>query len=333
MNVGIIGVSGYTGLELIKCILANPRLNLTYIAATSSGKINEIFPQLSGVLDMDVQVANAKVASECCDLVFLALPHEKAMEFVPQILNFGAKVVDLSADYRLSCELYEKNYVLHKDPANLANAVYGLIEINRERIKSAQLVANPGCYPTCSLLALAPFAGLIDNDFGVMIDAKSGVSGAGKGLKESSHFVAVNENLNAYNPLAHRHQDEIKEQFERQNNSKTDVLFVPNLLAITRGMSASIFVKLRKISNADEILREFYKDEKFIRIRKNPVRIKDVVGTHFCDICVRQNGDKIWINSAIDNLLRGASSQAMANANLMLELDESLGLPLIAHGI
>ena len=180
-KIGIIGVSGYTGLELIKIILNHSDFKLSYLAATSEGEISEIFPQLAGVLNMKVEIADAKEAAKRCDLVFLALPHEKAMEFAREILEFNStKVVDLSADYRLSLKLYEKNYTKHLDPKNLSHAVYGLVEINREKIKKARLVANPGCYPTCSILAIAPFVNFIDKNIGVFIFSKSGISGAGK---------------------------------------------------------------------------------------------------------------------------------------------------------
>lgn len=333
-RVGIIGVSGYTGLELVKIILNHPKFELTYTAASSASRLSEIFPQLLGYFDCDVYMANAKEASEKCDLVFLALPHEKAMEFAKEILNYGTtKVVDLSADYRLSLALYEKNYTTHLDPLNLSQAVYGLIELNREKIKQATLVTNPGCYPTCSLLALMPFIKFIDSRIGVMIDAKSGVSGAGKTPKQASHFVNVNENFNAYNPITHRHADEIKEQLSLMSGKDVSTLFVPNLAPLNRGMVASIYGVLDKKINADEVLREFYKNENFIRVRNEPVNVKNVAGTHYCDIYVKTHEGKIWINSAIDNLLRGASSQAVANANLMLNIDESTGLPVAAYGI
>ena len=333
-KIGIIGVSGYTGLELIKIILNHSGFKLSYLAATSEGEISEIFPQLAGVLNMKVEIADAKEAAKRCDLVFLALPHEKAMEFAREILEFNStKVVDLSADYRLSLKLYEKNYTKHLDPKNLSHAVYGLVEINREKIKKARLVANPGCYPTCSILAIAPFVNFIDKNIGVFIDAKSGVSGAGKGLKTTSHFVSANENLNAYSPITHRHVDEIKEQIGILAGSEIDTIFVPNLVPITRGMSVSVFAVLKEKIDADKILKEFYKDEEFIRFRDEPVQIKNVVGTHFCDIFVRTAGNKIFINSAIDNLLKGASSQAVANANLMLDEPENSALPKIAYGI
>lgn len=333
-KIGIIGVSGYTGLELIKIILNHSGFKLSYLAATSEGEISEIFPQLAGVLNMKVEIADAKEAAKRCDLVFLALPHEKAMEFARAILEFNStKVVDLSADYRLSLKLYEKNYTKHLDPKNLSHAVYGLVEINREKIKKARLVANPGCYPTCSILAIAPFVNFIDKNIGVFIDAKSGVSGAGKGLKTTNHFVSANENLNAYSPITHRHADEIKEQIGILAGSEIDTIFVPNLVPITRGMSVSVFAVLKEKIDADKILKEFYKNEEFIRFRDEPVQIKNVVGTHFCDIFVRTAGNKIFINSAIDNLLKGASSQAVANANLMLDEPENSALPKIAYGI
>ena len=333
-KIGIIGVSGYTGLELIKILLRHDEFKISYLAASSESEIAEIFPQLRGVLDMQVEIADAKTAAQKCDLVFLALPHEKAMEFAKAILEFGTtKVVDLSADYRLSLELYEKNYTTHLDPKNLAHAVYGLAELNREKIKTANLVANPGCYPTCSILGIAPFLKYMDAQIGVFIDAKSGVSGAGKGLKTTSHFVSVNENANAYSPITHRHADEIKEQLSLRFGGEFSTIFVPNLLPLTRGMLVSAFGVLKENINATQVLKDFYKDEEFIRVRTEPVHIRNVAGTHFCDIFVKTQGNKIWINSAIDNLLKGASSQAVANANLMLGIAENKALPKIAHGI
>lgn len=333
-KVGIIGVSGYTGLELIKILLSHPGFEISYLGASTQGEISEIFPQLRGVFEMRVEAADARVAAQRCDLIFLALPHEKAMEFAREILKFkSVKVVDLSADYRLSRKLYEKNYTAHLDPRNLAHAVYGLPELNREKICAARLTANPGCYPTCSILALAPFVRLLDPDTGVFIDAKSGVSGAGKALKATSHFVSVNENAGAYSPISHRHTDEIKEQLQILRGGGFSTLFVPNLLPITRGMLVSAFGVLQKSVNAETVLQEFYANEPFVRVRSEPVSIKNVAGTHFCDIFVKTAGDKIWINSAIDNLLRGASSQAVANANLMCGFAETTALPRIAHGI
>lgn len=336
INVGIVGISGYTGLELVKLLINHPNFELSYAGATSQNELEYIFPSLKNVLNLKVEVANTDEIKARCDLVFLALPHSEGMKVAKELRGSGVKIVDLSADYRVSLENYEKNYCAHLDKDGLKDAVYGLVEINRDRIKNANLVANPGCYPTCSLLGLLPFANMLDPKFGVMIDAKSGLSGAGKSLKQTSHFVSVNENMNAYSPLTHRHSDEIKEHLNLAHNTNIDVMFVPHLIPLTRGMLVSSYGVLKpefKDIDLISVLEDFYKDEKFIRIRREPVSIKDVAGTHFCDIFAINNGGKIWINSSIDNLLRGASSQALANANLMFGFDESLGLPLVGDSI
>ncbi|MGH1601257.1 N-acetyl-gamma-glutamyl-phosphate reductase [Campylobacter majalis] len=331
MNVGIIGVSGYTGFELIRLILSHPYFKLTYVAASNQAKLADIFESLKDVLDIDVSKADANEAAKKCDLVFLALPHQEAMGYAKILIQNGVKVVDLSADYRLSKELYEKNYCSHLDTTNLSHAIYGLPELNRQRIKTASLVANPGCYPTASILAILPFLEYIDTKFGVMIDAKSGVSGAGKKLSTSSHFVSANENVNAYSPISHRHADEIKFHLQNVKNDAISVLFVPHLVPITRGMLVSVYAKINKKIDPLEILSQYYKNEKFIRVRDKAVSVKNVAGSHFCDIFAKAHEGKIFINSAIDNLLRGASSQAVANANLMCGYDETLSLPRITQ--
>ncbi|WP_169763603.1 N-acetyl-gamma-glutamyl-phosphate reductase [Campylobacter mucosalis] len=331
MRVGIIGVSGYTGFELIRLILNHPKFEISYLGASTQGRIDEIFSSLKGVFDFEVSVANADDASKLCDLVFLALPHKEAMGYAKILLSNGVKVVDLSADYRLNLQNYEKNYGEHLDKENLKNAVYGLTELNRQAIKNAKILANPGCYPTASILAVLPFLPFIDTNFGVIIDAKSGVSGAGKKPSATTHFVSVNENLNAYNPIIHRHADEIAQHLSTAAKTSVNVLFVPHLVPLTRGMLVSAYAKLTARINPLEVLNEFYKDEKFIRIRTEPVSVKNVAGTHFCDIFAMVKDDKIFINSAIDNLLKGASSQAVANANLMCGFDESLGLSVVSQ--
>ncbi len=336
IRVGVVGISGYTGLELVKMLVAHPNFELCYAGASSSGKLSDSFSSLKGVIDMPIEVANADEIKARCDLVFLALPHKEAMSLASKLRKSGVKIVDLSADYRVSQENYEKNYCSHIDLDGLKEAVYGLVEINRDRIKNANLIANPGCYPTCSLLALLPFVNMLDSKFGVMIDAKSGLSGAGKSLKPSSHFISVNENMNAYSPLTHRHSDEIKEHLNLAYNTDIDVMFVPHLIPLSRGMLVSSYGYLKpEFKGIDplSVLKDFYKDERFIRIRTEPVSIKDVAGTHFCDIFAMNKDGKIWINSSIDNLLRGASSQALANANLIMGIDEAVALPVIGNSI
>jgi len=322
IKTAIVGASGYTGLELIKILINHPYFEIKALFGSEGGdRIENIYPSLKGVFEKDIQKLDIEKLKKF-DLVFLAVPHKTAMSIVKEIYG-KTKIVDFSADYRLNQKNYEDYYCPHIDPANLENSAYGLPEIFREFIKKSSLIANPGCYPTATILALFPFLEYIEKD--VFVDAKSGVSGAGKGLKETTHFVKDNENFFAYNPIKHRHSIEIAEK------TGLNVTFVPQLLPISRGMQISIYAKLKKDINPLEVLEKKYKQEKFIRIFNKPVEIKQVVGTHFCDIFAMKNKNMLFINSVIDNLLRGASSQAVANANLICELKEDLGLPKIAY--
>ena len=332
IKVGILGISGYTGLELVKLILAHPHFELSYAGASSESRLSELFPQLRGVFDLAVEVADISQIKKRCELVFTALPHMQSMKYIKE-LREHIKIVDLSADYRISLESFRANYGEHTDAKGLESAVYSVPELHRHSLKNCLLVANPGCYPTASLLALAPFAKMIDEKAGVFIDAKSGVSGAGKSLKASSHFISVDENANAYSPLTHRHAAEIKEHFYALGGAG-DVLFVPHLLPLNRGMLASVYITLKEQFsqiNPLDVLNDFYSKESFIRICSEPPQIKNVAGSHFADLSAYKSGDKIVVLSAIDNLLRGASSQALANANIICGFDESLALPRLAH--
>jgi N-acetyl-gamma-glutamyl-phosphate reductase len=204
-------------------------------------------------------------------------------------------------------------------------------ELYRDKIKNAKLIANPGCYPTASILPLLPFLSYIDDNSNIFIDAKSGVSGAGKKLSETTHYVKINENIFSYNALTHRHTPEIKEKIELFANKGFNVVFVPHLLPVTRGMLVSIFVTLNSKVDANKTLKEFYQNEPFVRIKDNPVDIKSVAGTNYCDIFVKQQDNVLFISSAIDNLLKGASSAAVVNANIMQGFEEDLGIPKIAY--
>jgi len=329
INVGIVGATGYTGLELVKMLINHPTFHLNYIANSEGGTtINALHPSLSGVCEDEVLKADVDVMAKECSLVFLAVPHKTAMAYVKPLIAAGVKVVDLSADYRLEQSLYEEFYVPHTDPENLSHVVYGLPEMNREALKSAKLVANPGCFPTSAILGLLPFMSKRQAGTPIIIDAKTGVSGAGKKLSEVTHFVNVNDNLFAYNPLMHRHAPEIAEKL---NVAFDEVNFVPHLIPLTRGMISSIYIQLSTECDAEALLEEFYRDEVNVRISKNPVDMKSVAGTNFCDIYVKQKGSMLFISSAIDNLMRGASSQALVNANLMMGLDENSGIPNIAY--
>ena len=331
IKCAVVGASGYTGLELVKILTAHPHFKIEALYSTSNERVEEIYPALQGVFEKEIKPLDVDELAQHCELAFLALPHKSAMEVAKPLLDFGIKVVDLSADYRLTKENYEAFYTAHIDSEHLKEAVYGLPEIFRQDIERARLVANPGCYPTATLLALIPFLPFIDVDAPIIVDAKSGVSGAGKKCTTNTHYVTINENIFAYNPFKHRHSIEIKEKLELLGKEMVEVEFVPHLLPMTRGMLISSYIQLKENIDPLELLKDFYSDEPFIRIKEKPVDVKSVAGTHFCDIFAAKKGRTLFVNSAIDNLLRGASSQAVANANLMMGLEEGTALPKVAY--
>ncbi len=330
--VAVVGASGYTGLELLKILINHPEFDITYVA-TSSGNstVTELHPSLTGLFEAQVEVADAKEIAKQAKLAFLALPHRASMGFAKELLELGVKVVDLSADYRLELETYEKHYCPHEDKEHLSESVYGLPEMYREEIKKSNLVANPGCYPTASILGLLPFVDMIDENYPIFIDAKSGVSGAGKKCTQNTHYVSINENIFAYNPFMHRHEPEITEKLRLKSGKTFDINFVPHLIPATRGEMVDSYMLLKEEIDPIKVLKEYYKDEKFVRIFEKPVDIKSCAGTNFCDIFAKCKDKKLYINSTVDNILRGASSQAVANANLMCGFEENLAIPTIAY--
>ena len=332
INVAIIGASGYTGLELIKLILNHPKFELKFLA-TSQGDttLTNLHPSLQDVIELDVQKVDFEQIAQTCELVFLALPHKHSMEVAKVLIEKGIKVVDLSADYRLEVDTYEANYCEHTDKENIKNSAYGLIEYYRDDIKNAKVVAGPGCYPTATLLGLLPFIPYLQEGTPIFVDAKSGVSGAGKKLTENTAYVTINENIFAYNPLKHRHAPEIAEKIKKVHGKDFTVNFVPHLIPATRGELVSVYAVLKEDIEPLEVLQKAYENEPFIRVRQKPVDIKSVAGTHFCDVYAQKNGNCLFVSSAIDNLLRGASSQALVAANILMGLDETLGVPKIAY--
>jgi N-acetyl-gamma-glutamyl-phosphate reductase len=308
-------------------------------SARNAQVISEVFPKFKHRLDLVCAKPDWQKIKKDCDLVFLALPHTVSMKFVPKLLSLGKKVIDLSADYRiLNPKIYEKFYKLaHQDRVNLKNAVYGLPELNRARIKSAKLIANPGCYPTSAILGLAPLLAVdfVDTD-SIIIDAKSGVSGAGKKLEQEYLFSEIDGDFRAYKVNIHQHAPEINQVLTKLSGRKVKAVFVPHLLPIARGILSTIYLKVLpkaklQAKNLVELYKKFYKNEPFVRIKPEGVfpRIKDVAKTNFCDIGVKNFGNTIIIISAIDNLLKGASSQAVQNMNIMYKLPETSGLLLI----
>ena len=335
LNVGIVGVTGYTGEELISILLNHPQVRIAglFSRSSSSKSISEIFPQFKSKLDLICLKPEVKDISAKCDLVFLALPHTTSMELAGKLLKEGLKVIDLSADYRLKdYKVYEKFYKhKHEDKISLKDAVYGLPELYKAKIKEAKLIANPGCYPTVSILALAPLLAfnLVEPD-SIIIDAKSGVSGAGRKLAEAFMFSEVNEDFKAYKINEHQHAPEINQELSKLAGKKIKITFVPHLLPVNRGILATIYLKKFRNSKQKliDLYKKFYKKEPFVRIKKEGLfpRLKDVVGTNFCDIGIKEEKKSVIIVAAIDNLLKGASGQAVQNMNIMYKFPEKTAL-------
>ncbi len=338
VNVGILGATGHTGEALLEILLQHPLIRISRLYNTSAEpqRICDVFPQFKGRLELTCTKPDIKDISRNCDLVFLALPHTVSMSWAPKILKIGKKVIDLSADYRLKdTKTYEKFYhTKHKDKINLKTAVYGLPELYRLKIRGAKLVANPGCYPTASILALAPLLALnlIEPD-SVIIDAKSGVSGAGKKLDKSLLFSEVNEDFRAYKVNVHQHMPEINVVLSKLAGDRVNITFVPHLLPIEKGILATVYAKKAKAlkgkpQNLSALYKKFYKKEPFIRVKPQGIfpRIKDVVGTNFCDIGIQDNAESVIIIAAIDNLVKGAAGQAVQNMNIMYRFLETTAL-------
>ncbi|HEY8459620.1 MAG TPA: N-acetyl-gamma-glutamyl-phosphate reductase [Blastocatellia bacterium] len=341
----VAGATGYSGRELIKSLLGHPRIDLIGAFASRSGEaapLAAIHPQLTGLTRLDCRPFDeGEIAKLEPDLVFLATPNEFSHEVVPALLDGGATVVDLSGAFRLrDAELYPKFYGFeHARPDLLEQAVYGLTEFARERLRGAKLVANPGCYPTSILTPLIPLlrAGLIAGRNGsegqpIICDSKSGVTGAGKAPTANTHFVEVSESFKPYNIFKHRHAPEIAQGLGLANESR-EVIFTPHLLPINRGILSTVYVKLKDGVARRDILgawREAFEGASLIRIfdGDQTPEIKFVANTPFCDIgcAVDEPAGQAIIVSAIDNLLKGAASQALQNANVALGFDERDGI-------
>jgi len=323
-----------TALEIL---LSHSNVRVTYTSAGSTkGPIAEIWPHLHGKTKLTCEPFDVKKAIQLCDIIFLATPHNISMTIAPQLLKAGLRVIDLSGDYRLqSLQQYKKWYgVAHTDRRNLSHAVYGLPEFYRPKIKKAQLIANPGCYPTAALIGLAPLLAIFgDQVQSLIIDAKSGVSGAGRKVALSYIFPEVNENFKAYKPLNHQHAPEIESYLSRVAGKNIKVNFVPHLLPVNRGILETIYVQFKKSPTAHElhsVYTKYYKTEPFVRILPNDTlpELKNVVRTNNCDIGITVGSDRklVIITSAIDNLLKGAAGQAVQNMNIMCGFEETLGL-------
>jgi len=332
-SIGIIGASGYAAADLMRLILAHPQARITALAdlPDKCGPLWKLFPQFAGRIDLEVVPADVKAMAAACDVVFLALPHTASMTYVGPLLAEGLKVIDFSADYRLKAPgLYEKVYGHKADEANLGQAVYGLPELYRKQIAKARLIANPGCYPTSAILGLAPLVreGLIAPS-DIVIDAKSGVSGAGRTPKLMTHFPECNESMQAYAIGSHRHQPEIAEQLSGVGKIGVDILFVPHLAPMDRGIESTCYAKLlQKLIPADiaDLYHKAYDGEPFVVVRDEPPATKHVVGTNYAHIYPTVVGGRAVVSAVIDNLTKGAAGQALQNMNLLFGHDETAGL-------
>ncbi len=340
IRVGVIGATGYTGLELVRLLLKHPEIKISALTSEryAGQPIWQVFPSLLGETDQVCQSLEVEPLSQTCDFIFTALPHKAAMEVVPKFIEHGLKVVDLSADFRLADpKVYEEWYEAHTAPQLLKESVYGIPELHREEIKKASLVANPGCYPTSVILALAPALRnrLIDPG-SIIADSKSGVSGAGRSAVLPSLFAEVSENFKAYKVTEHRHTPEMEQELSRVAGERVDLTFTPHLVPMKRGILSTLYAGLNTSISEKDILdhyQSYYSAEKFVRIRPPGFlpATAEVIGSNYCDIGLRvdKKRNRLIVISVIDNLVKGASGQAIQNMNLMLGFEESTGIDLL----
>ena len=333
-RIAILGATGYTAVELIKILLRHPEAEIVAVTSRQEGQphIAMIHPALTGRVDLRLEdLSPAEVAARA-DCVFSCLPHGASAAVIPALLDAGRRVVDFSADYRLNdAGVYEQWYgQKHADPARLGKVVYGLPELFRKDIPPAQLVANPGCYPTSAILALAPLlkAGMIDPRT-IIIDSKSGVSGAGRTLKLTTHYPECNESISAYNVGRHRHQPEIDQILSMAAGAMVEVVFTPHLVPMDRGILSTTYSQPTSAVEEKTVLqtiRDFYADEPFVRVVDHFPGTKDSLGTNFCDITARVVRGRVLTFSCLDNLIKGASGAAVQNFNLMYGYAETTAL-------
>lgn len=336
IKVGILGATAYTSLELIKILLKHSQVEITYLGVRRKEKlkISDIFPTLESRLDIECTDLEPENIPDNVELIFVTLPPVIAMDYVPGILKKGIKVIDFSADYRFKDKnIYETCYKSeHKDAVGITKAVYGLPELFKEDIRNCTLVGNPGCYPTGTIIGLAPLikSGIIELD-DIIVDSKSGVSGAGREPTELTHYCERNENFEAYKIGNHRHTPEIDHILSRISKTDISIFFTPHLTPMNRGILNTIYAKVKNGITIRDIQTSFtnlYNSEPFVRIKKGETLpcVKDVTFSNFCDVAFRLVKDRVIVISCIDNLIKGAAGQAVQNMNLMLGFEETCSL-------
>jgi len=341
IKVGIYGASGYTGQELLKILVRHPEAEVVALTSRkyTGMPVSDVYPAFTGLTKQSYIDASADEVASRCDMVFLAVPHGQAMEVAPRFVQQGVKVVDLSADYRLrDVAVYEEWYRPHTSAEFLSQAIYGMPELYRSEIKDATLVANPGCYPTGAILGLAPaLRGNVIDTASIIIDSKSGVSGAGREAQVGTLFCEVNEGFKAYKIGAHRHTPEIDQELSSLAGGEVSASFVPHLVPANRGILSTIYARLTAdISYTDvlEMYQSFYGEEPFVRVYGDGMypNIAYVKGSNYCDIGLVLDAKKrrVIIITAIDNLVKGAAGQAVQNMNLMCGFPEDMGLQLVS---
>lgn len=341
IKVGIIGATGYAGSELVRILLGHKDVEIKWYGSRSyiDKKYASIYQNFFQLVDANCMDDNMEVLADQVDVIFTATPQGLCASLVNEEILSKVKIIDLSADFRIKdVKVYEEWYKLeHKSPQFIEEAVYGLCEINREDVKKARLVANPGCYTTSSILTCYPLVkeGIIDPNT-IIVDAKSGTSGAGRGAKVDNLFCEVNENMKAYGVATHRHTPEIEEQLGYACGEKITINFTPHLVPMNRGILATAYASLKKDVTYEEvkaIYDKYYADEKFVRVLEKDVcpQTKWVEGSNYVDVNFKidPRTNRIIMMGAIDNLVKGAAGQAVQNMNLMFGLKESEGLELV----
>ncbi|HEV2885258.1 MAG TPA: N-acetyl-gamma-glutamyl-phosphate reductase [Pyrinomonadaceae bacterium] len=335
IKIGIFGGSGYGGSELLRILLFHPQAEVVFVTANEqAGKaVSEVHRNLHGLTDLIFSSAPVPASLDALDCVFLALPHGQAMEVVPNLPK-NVKVIDLSGDFRLrDADSFEKHYgQKHTAMNSQSEFVYGLTETNREAIRNARLIANPGCFATSTILGLAPLVANQLSNGRVIVDAKTGSSGSGAKAAANTHHPQRMNSFYAYKPFTHQHVPEIEQELGNVGDWSSELVFMTHSLPVSRGIFASIYVELARDMSEEELaalFREFYRDSFFVRLVKGSPDINAVKTTNFCDLGFAVRGRQAVVFSAIDNLVKGAAGQAVQNMNLMFGLNEKMGLMLV----